>query len=150
MSGPEINAAPLYKKKKIELRQGGTHRQKMSRGCDSLQRGKFLRRAGEWPILGTSPASAPSEDDEKGGREVQRWLNAWRLWEFSVFPLTILIMDVPGISRAIHSKVRDMTSFKIHFSWSSITFLKQKGALPNGQSSLLFKEGDRFQYNQIN
>ena len=69
MSGREIIADPLNKKKKIELRQGGTHRQIVSRGCDPLQRGTFLRRAGEWPILGTSPASAPSEDDEKvGGR----------------------------------------------------------------------------------
>ena len=69
MSGREIIADPLNKKKKIELRQGGTHRQIASRGCDPLQRGTFLRRAGEWPILGTSPASAPSEDDEKvGGR----------------------------------------------------------------------------------
>ncbi len=69
MSGREIIADPLNKKKKIELRQGGTHRQIVSRGCEPLQRGTFLRRAGEWPILGTSPASAPSEDDEKvGGR----------------------------------------------------------------------------------
>ena len=67
MSGREIIADPLNKKKKIELRQGGTHRQIVSRGCNPLQRGTFLRRAGEWPILGTSPASAPSEDDEKAG-----------------------------------------------------------------------------------
>ena len=245
MSGREIIADPLNKKKKIELRQGGIHRQIVSRGCDPLQRGTFLRRAGEWPILGTSPLPLPPrttrrweggsavaqslevmgnlrfpltvlimdaaencfeadglthtqssaevsqdrgrrervrprmrqmdvwsrdhrrpiEQEEKdrvaagwytspdseprvrsapagdvpptsrrvahsrnvprfrslrgrreGGREVQRWLNAWRLWEISVFPLTVLIMDVPVFSfpsnRGSTVPSRDLTGVK--------------------------------------
>ena len=39
----------------------------------------------------------------EGGREVQRWLNAWRLWEISVFPLTVLIMDVPFFTLSVTS-----------------------------------------------
>ena len=37
----------------------------------------------------------------EGGREVQQWLNTWRLWEISVFPLTVLIMDVPLLQTGV-------------------------------------------------
>ena len=91
MSGREIIADPLNKKKKIELRQGGEHRQRVSRGCDPLQ----ARR--------------------KDGREVQRRLDAWRLWEISVFPLTVLVMDVSSFR---------MGTFSSFFRFVSDVFAK--------------------------
>ena len=94
MSGRGIIADPLNKKKKIELRQGGTHRQIVSRGCDPLQRGTFLRRAGEWPILGTSPLPLPPRTTRRweGGSAMAQSLEVMGNLRF---PLTVLIMDVP-------------------------------------------------------